>query len=929
MDEFSGFIHLNDISYYEKGKDYYFDSVLFESQSNTNFHSIDVFAKFADLSMVGRYDLDSLPQSLYGLGSKILPSVFTEKEKVSINNQQFDLDLKVHDLSMLTSLFYPELTVSSNTEISCKYQSNKDLLKMYLYSDNISYKEFSFTGVQLDTTQKIGGFEPYYVFDFSVDTLLVNNALKIENIELLSKAYEDNLGAYLSWGGDDSLYWGNIEAEGYILSPDNFVFSVLPSSFYGKKIGEWVIKREADITIDSTAINIDNLVASNHFQTVALDGKISERAVDQLNFELGSFELANLNDLISTDSTATKIGGVINLTGFVADVYHDMYFDAYAWIDKFTLNEDVIGNLEFNSNWNYELERIEVLGTLERENGKQDFEITQGYYYPRKDKDNLDFVLDFKKTDLEFVNVFLPEAVTNLKGNLEGELLVKGETSAPLLSGNLYLDTTQATISMLNTTYTTFGKIRIEPDLIGLDGLPLIDKYGTQATLVGSFMHDNFQKYSYDFFTFFDEPLLVMNSTYAQNPLYYGTAFATGNVSIGYENIVEINVNAKSEKNTHITLPLYGSDDVVLEDFITFVNDENKDDKYEVDLNGINLNLSFDVTEDAEIELVFDELVGDVMKGRGKGHIDMYIDQFYDFYMFGNYTIKEGSYLFTLKDFLNKKFQIKEGGTISWYGNPYDADINITAVYPLKASLYDIMPESERDLYRQKTFVETEMHLTNSLFNPDITFNIKLPRTDENARSILNNIVSTPTEMNRQVFSLLILNKFIPRVDVASGTASSGVIGSTTSEVLSNQLSNMLANFTDNFDVGFNYRPGDQISNKEVALALSTQLFDDKLTISTNLGVSSGTAGSANNQSSQNFIGDVDIEYQLNDNGNLKIHAFNKSNEYDISTASNNANKQGVGIFYQENFNSFRELWCKMKTAFKEREIREKCDEME
>ena len=352
-----------------------------------------------------------------------------------------------------------------------------------------------------------------------------------------------------------------------------------------------------------------------------------------------------------------------------------------------------------------------------------------------------------------------------------------------------------------------------------------------------------------------------------------------------------------------------------MEDFITFVNQDENEEEYEVNLDGINLNLSLDITEDAQIQLVFDDVVGDAMKGIGEGHIDMYIDQFYDFYMFGNYTIKDGSYLFTLRDFINKKFSIKEGGTISWYGNPYDADINLTAIYPLKASLYDIMPESERDLYRQKAAVDCEMHLTNSLFNPNIDFNVNLPRSDENAKSILSNLVDTPTEMNRQVFSLLILNKFLPRVDATA--AGSGVIGATTSEMLSNQLSNMLTNFTDDFDVGFNYTPGDEISNNEVALALSTQLLNDKLTISTNLGVSSGTNGSSSNESTSNFIGDVDVEYQLNDKGNVRVHAFNKSNEFDISSADNNANTQGVGVFYQENFSTFKELICKIKNVFK------------
>lgn len=917
LDEFSGYVHLNEITYSEKGKDYYFDSILFESQSNARYHSIDVFAQFAELSMKGSYSLDSLPQSLYGLGAKILPSVFTEQEQVQMNNQYFDLNLKVNDLSMLTELFYPALKVSNNTKVSCEYESKDDLLELAFQSDYIKYNQMEFRGVVLDTTTKITGFDPFYIFDLKIDTLIPIKGRIIENIDVQAKAYQDNVASALLWGNADSTYWGKVEVDGYVLSPNHYVTEVLPSVFYEEKVGRWEIRRIANISIDSTAIDVDNLVAHNDFQTIRLDGKVSERPIDQLNFELGSFELENLNDLINKEDSSLVIEGVVNLSGFVSDVYNNVYFDAYSWVDDFTVNNQIIGDLELNSHWNENEERVELLANLKRENGVQDLELTQGYYYPRKESDNLDMVLAFENTNLDFVNAFLPSTLQNLKGALKGDLFVKGELNKPKLNGDLMLDSAEVTIEMLNTTYYTGGPIKIEEDLIGLEALTVKDKYGSEAILIGSFIHDNFKNYSYDFFAFFDNPFLVMNTTYEQNNLYYGDALATGDVSITYEKLLEITVNAKSEKGTDVTLPLYGSEEVVLEDFITFVNKEESEEEYEVDLDGINLNLSLDVTEDANIQLVFDDVVGDAMRGTGSGHIDMYIDQFYDFYMFGNYTVKEGSYLFTLREFINKKFSVKEGGTISWYGNPYDADINLTAIYPLKASLYDIMPESERDLYRQKALVECEMNLTNSLFNPNIDFNVGLPRSDENAKSILANLVDTPTEMNRQVFSLLILNKFLPRVDAVSATANSGVLGATTSEMLSNQLSNMLSNFTDDFDVGFNYRPGDEISNNEVALALSTQLLNDKLIIATNLGVSSGTNGSSTEESTSNFIGDVDVEYQLNDKGNVRVHAFNKSNEFDITTQDNSTNTQGVGVFYQENFTTFKELMCKIKNVFK------------
>ena len=365
-------------------------------------------------------------------------------------------------------------------------------------------------------------------------------------------------------------------------------------------------------------------------------------------------------------------------------------------------------------------------------------------------------------------------------------------------------------------------------------------------------------------------------------------------------------------------MPLYGSEDVVLKEFVTFVNKENFEEEYKVDLEGVNLNLSMDFTNDAEIQLVFDEVVGDAIRATGEGHIDMYIDQFYEFYMFGNYEVSEGSYLFTLRDFINKKFQVKPGSLISWYGDPYSAEIDIKAYYPLKASLYDIMSKNDREGYKQKVDIECIMHLTQNLFNPNIGFDILLPRSDENAKSAVRSLVSTDQEMNKQVFSLLILNKFLPQSDVEEMEGDRlGFVEATTSEVLSNQLSNMISNFSDDFDLGFNYRPGDEISNDEVAVAMSTQLFNDKLTVKTNVGVShdNESSGGINNSS---LIGDVDVEYKLNPpEGNLRVHAFNESNEYDIAKVDQANYTQGLGLFYQESFDNAGELFCKLANLFR------------
>ena len=914
IDDFTGLVYFTDVAYFQEGTDYSFESIMLESKGNTNYHTIDIFSEFANISMEGEFNLDSIKNSLSYLGAKVLPSLFPNAESFYLTHEEFNLGVQINDLSKLTELFFPRLRIAPATALSCDYVSEDDALELFVKSDWIEYGDMRFAGIQLDTTQRISGLDLFYTLDLTIDSLFVSEEIYIQNVNLIAKAYEDNIGTNIYWSADDSSYWGKIYGDGYIMSSSEFEFDIHPSEIFSS-VGMWHIDRDAHVRVDSTALHLDKIIAKNEDQLIKFDGIVSQIPGDKINFEIAGFNLNNISALTNLDTM--QLDGSLFLDGYASNLYEDGYLSAYSLIEDLSINGYYTGNIETSTSWNANEQRMELIGELTRSNDVSDFVISKGHYYVNRPDNNLDFQFDFKNTDLTFVNAFMPEGVA-LEGNTKGAVYLKGEVSNPQFKGSLFLNETAVQMDMLNVKYTANGQVLIEPDMVLLNGFPLMDKYGSEALVVGSFFHQNFEKYSYDFFATFDKPFQVLNTNYNMNPLYYGDAFVSGDLSINYEDILDITINAKTEKGTNITLPLYGSEDVVLKEFVTFVNKEISEEEYKVDLEGINLNLSMDLTEEAEIQLVFDEVVGDAMRATGAGHIDMYIDKFYDFSMFGNYEVSEGSYLFTLKDFINKKFQVKPGSSISWYGDPYSADLDIKAYYPLKASLYDIMPRNDREGYKQKVDIECIMHLTQNLFNPNIGFDVSIPRSDENAKSVLRNLVSTEQEMNKQVFSLLILNKFLPRSDVEEKEGDRlGFVETATSEVLSNQLSNMISNFSDDFDLGFNYRPGDEISNDEVAVAMSTQLFNDKLTVKTNVGVSHENESSGGNSNSS-LIGDVDVEYKLNPpEGNLRVHAFNESNEYDIAKVDQGNYTQGVGLFYQESFDNAGELFCKLANLFR------------
>ena len=488
------------------------------------------------------------------------------------------------------------------------------------------------------------------------------------------------------------------------------------------------------------------------------------------------------------------------------------------------------------------------------------------------------------------------------------------------MDGKLNLTEAAIGLTEFNTEFKINGAVDVGYNNIEIINAQIYDKRKIKGSFSGFYNHNNFSDYSFNFITHFKDPFLVMNNKYEHNPNYYGDAYITGFSNISYDTIsgLSINVNATTQKNTLLTIPLYGSEDVVLHDFITFKNPDSsaipKVEEPTLNDDNFNVNIDLDITDAAEIQLVFDPTVGDVMKSKGNGNIRLSVDKNYDLSMFGSYVVSEGEYSFTLKDFINKKFLMEPGGEITWYGNPYNAHLDMYANYSLKTSLKNIMPPMEQNDWTHKSEVDVKIHLLNYLMNPDIDFGIELPKASETARTSLKSLVTNEEQMNKKVFSLLILNKFIPQNPQVYSENTNKINGASTTEALGNQLGNMISSFTDDFDVGFNYSMGDLITNNELSLAMSTQQFNYRLKINTNLGMSQANELSRNPSS---FIGDVDVEYKVTPVGNFRVHVFNESNEYDFSNQNQANYTQGIGAFYKQSFDSAAELFCEISNLFR------------
>lgn len=920
--DFTGFANMEELVFVENGETYNFGNIDFDSQSNNYNHKLNFNSDFVSFNISGDFKFDQLNKDLNYLFATIFPNLSKPLDYFP-SKQYLDFELEIHDFTKMSAVFFPSLDIAKASNLRFSFNGEKELLDFSLNSSKIQYDDFVLKNLNLNIKDSKDIYlDSNLKFILSVEEFVNNQIINFQNIELHTNAKNNTVNTSLAWNNNDSISLGKVSSI-IDFKSSKMIFANLEEFYlFDTSVGYWNMQGNPSIKFIDDKYSLDSIVLSNANQAIILNGNIGREVEDSLSLEIQDFQLSSVPLLFDFNKKNTTMEGVLNAQiNFQSLLYNPQLFNEFN-IDNFIFNFFPIGDINFYSLWEEDSNKFILNGGLVNENNHQEIQLIDCYFYPNNDK-KLDGIVKFDSTNIDFLSPFLPNSIlSNLEGLLTGDLSLSGDPFQPKFNGDLSLNNGELKLTEYGTQFKVNGNLLVKDDAIEISNGNFLDELNNIGIINGYYHHDNFIDYSLNISLEIDQPIMVMNNTFSENPYYYGKVFMTGSADISYDSIenLSIYVNAITDKNTSLNIPLYGSSEVVLHDFISFINkDTNSSEiikKPIVSKEKMNIDIDLEITDDAEVMLIFDDLVGDEMKSSGQGNIQLNIDQNYDLTMYGNYVIDEGEYVFTLKDFINKKFDLIKGGTLTWLGDPYNAKIDLSARYPLRTSLYNIMPEIERDNWKHKSMVDVDIELENNLMNPDIQFNIEVPNGNESVKTALKRVLSNTEELNKQVFSLLILNQFITpnHLNLGNNVKSYDI---STSEVLSNQLGNMISSFTDEFDIGFNYTLGNQLSNEELSVAMSTQQFNDRLTVETNLGMSQ-----SNNitQNPNSFIGDVNIEYKLNSKGNIRVHAYNQSNEYDLSNQNQSNYTQGFGLFYKQSFDSLGELFCEMNNLFKSKD---------
>ncbi len=909
-DRFSGTIHVHDLLYCSDTRDYAMNN-LEVTASRGEKSRITLTSDIASGVVEGNFNVSDLAPSFEKIVANILPSFKPDIRQHE--PQTFSMQLDILDFSYFSDIFVPDLDVAPSTRISLQVDEGRSDLTLNMYSDSIRYQDKVLRGMVLDARRP----DQAIYLTLSADVLEVGENVRFPVLALDAHTDADSVFTDLVWGADGDSHQGDVKGKLTIRGTESidFLFGQSTVRVYSDT---WNIQAGSEISMDSTRFEVPLFRMVNGIQEMSVSGIVSDHPSDEIRADLTSFNLAVLNPFLGDD---TRLSGLLSGTSTLRDVYHTLISDNDLYLIDFGINDYLIGDICVESSWDHTAKQLRLAGDLEKDKFKSlQFD---GFYTPEDTESPLQLDVVVEELDLQFINAFLDKEVLGLRGFATGEIEVTGTFADPALEGAAFLKDAWVTVPYLNCSFKVLDRIGIEPDMFTFDYIQIADEEGNPGRLTGQLLHKAFGDWSYDIVLELEQTFLAMNTTEELNSMYYGKAYCTGVVNVyGYDGFLEIDVNARTRKGTRLALPMNSTEEQSFASFIRFVEEDNETEVTPADLSGIKLDIELDITPDAEFQIIFDEAVGDVMKGKGQGHLSLEINNLSTFNMYGTVELVSGDYLFTLKNLLNKEFTVRPGGTISWFGDPFAADLNMEAIYKVSASLYDLMPDAVAQ-NGQRVPVDLIMKLSGRMLNPGINFDVALPTADELTRSRVASVISTDQERNRQAFSLLVLRRFVTPPNITADRSAFGTgVAENSTELLSSQISNWLSQISDDFNLGFNYRPGDQISNEEIALALSTQLFNERLAIAGNFGVRRGNEA---NQNPTNYIGDIRVEYKITRDGRIRLIVYNESNDFRTVTTQQSPYTQGVGVLYQNEFDDWEQFVCGFTQLFVPESRRTSC----
>lgn len=876
--------------------------------------SIELKSDYIDAYMKGNFLLGQLYPALEQIIDPHI-SIFrkdTVMPAEPLKDQDFIFNIDLKNTHPVTDLLLPDLSVAAGTLIKGSFNLQRSDIQLNMKSGSLSYKSMNVIDFIADartSSEKLEWDMKAGKFSLEDPSAGGSPSSFLEDLRVSADIELDTLSLGVLWDDskDPDINKGSLATRIELGGLPRIEGRITSGSFLVNG-ARWNIASNNYFMVDSSYIRIDQLDISGEQQKLVINGTVSSNPEDILEVTFNPFDLVNLQPVLRKSGFIFE--GLAYGRTAVADVFKNPTLISDLTVRDFTLNDELLGDLQVKTEWDNTTNKINTFGEISYTGNNTTVKVVtlNGSYAPSSKTENFDFSIAMENLKVKPIGHFLQGIFSEFGGYATGNLYLKGNKEHPLFTGQLSVRRGQLRVGFLNTKYTFSDNIYFEPDHITFQMMSFNDTLGNTGTVNGSIYHRFFKDFALDL-EIQTSDLIGINTTVVQSPYFYGTGVATGKVTIRgpVDNLV-FDIMATTGQGTAMYLPISYTADVSDNPYIVFVSQsdiaESAVTPPRPQSGGMNLNLAVQVTDNATMQIFLPTQMGNI-KVKGNGLIRLNMVPSGELGLSGTYIMESGTFYFTLKNLISRTFHIKSGSTISWSGDMYGADINLKAVYQVKPSLSTLPVTSLTDssFYNQRIPVDCVIGLTGDLFNPTIRFGLEMPDVREEAiRNLVYNSIDTTNEaqLNQQMLSLLVLNSF----SLNTGSSIAGSMGISSYDLLANQLNSWLSQISDDFDIGVNYEKGNTMTPEQLEVALSTQLFNDRVSVSGNFGVGNYNTS----EKTSNIVGDVLVEARITKDGRLKLRAYNKTNTYDLFN-DNAPYTQGVGLSYRNDFNKIKELF--------------------
>lgn len=864
--------------------------------------SLMINSDILDASIKGQYDLNTIVSYYKAIAKTYIPSL--DAEIIKYETQIFNFNLKIKRFEPIAELIAPGLAIDDNAILVGNFDSRNNTATLNGFINKLTYKGIIANNIIIDenTTSK------QIQASITSDRVDLNDSLFIKNVNIVNILRNDSLALNVKLSNADDA--NQLDLNGLVeFGRDTTArISILPSNL---KINseDWSIQEKVKINFNNGKTEITNFDLSNGKQLVTVDGILSDDPKDLLLVGFQNFSLNTINPFVRT--LGIKFSGQVNGKTQLYNVLNSPRINDSLQIDSLKLNDVYIGKLNDTSSFDQAKNLANVYTRIVTDD-KETFKIIGSLDLKEK---QIDLAIKMDDSKLTVLEPFVKKLVSNLKGNISADLTVKGPFTKPQIDGKVAFDEGQMTVNYLKTAYLIDDGVSVRNSVIAIDDLILNDLDGNEATANGTVDLNDIDNPNIQV-KLVASNFMALNTTAKDNSVYYGKAYATGEFDFrGPTNNMFIKIDAKAEKGTVFNLPLNSTETVSDKDFITFVSkDTTQTIKKKNNFEGLKMNfkLRVDPNSLANIYTVLGKL-----SGRGNAELDLNISSAGDFEMKGDYIIESGNFDFTAQEVINKRFDIRQGGTIRWTGNPTNAQINLKAIYALRVSLDDLYRAANRDVNssyaNQRVQTEVEMDLSGLLLKPDIKLDIFFPASPA-VKEELQAYLSDGDNTKFQALSVIIQRRFAPGSGRENFAQQLGSVGtSTASELIFNQINTLLSSLNLNF-VDVNIRSFSDAS-------ASFKLFNERIIANFGI-VDRNTQNDFTPIGFSNNVGrEVEILGLIKKDGTLVGKLANKPPTQQSVFANPGVNQDvnvtSLGLIYNQQFDTFKEFLQKITGKYR------------